>query len=126
MSKLRFARISVEQAVYAINTKIIPAMLYPLQVAQVPRSLLKQWDLEHRKIVRRVGALPKAIPTPIFHLPDKSGSGGIGLTSMEDTVDTRRIQMQVQALNDSRIGTLEEEKTQTQARITRAGLRNKE
>ena len=69
IANLKYATITPHQALYSINNKIIPAILYPLQVASVPKSMLAGWDKKHRAILRRVAALPKSVPTQIFHLP---------------------------------------------------------
>ena len=82
ISKLRYVNISIEQAVYAINAKIVPAMAYALQVATVPDSLIRKWDKAHCNIVRRVGKLSaaSAIQDHFFHLP--KAEGGLGLSSL--------------------------------------------
>ena len=41
---VRHAAINEWEAVYLINAKIIPTIRYPLQVAVMPRSVLKAWD----------------------------------------------------------------------------------
>ena len=45
---LKHATITVREATYCINNKIIPSIAYPLQVAAVPRSVLERWDKTHR------------------------------------------------------------------------------
>ena len=100
IANLKFARISVEQAVYAINTKIIPAMEYPLQVAAVPRSMLKKWDRAHRKVLRRVGALPTDLPVEMYHASREGEMAGLGLISLEDRVDSVRVLTELRATED--------------------------
>jgi len=82
ISKLRYVNISIEQAVYAINAKIAPAMTCALQVARVPDSLIRKWDKAHCNIIRRVGKLnaASAIQDHFFHLP--KAEGGLGLSSI--------------------------------------------
>jgi len=102
-SKLKFTSISVEQAVYAINTKIVPAIAYSLQVANIPDSILKKWDKEHCNIVRRAGKLNAAcaIQDELFHLPKTEG--GLGLISLRLQREATLISAQYHALNDSSI-----------------------
>ena len=56
--RVREAKVPVEVAVYAVNTKIIPMLAYPLQVAIVKDTIMKQWDRQLREAVRAAGHLP--------------------------------------------------------------------
>ena len=105
LANLKFARISVEQAVYAINTKVIPAMAYPLQVAAISRTTLRKWDAAHRKVLRRVGALPTDLPVEMYHASREGILGGLGLISIEDKVDAMRVTAHMQAKGDHLEGT---------------------
>ena len=42
--KLMTASMTMEQAIYCVNTAAVPAMTYPLQVTNVPRGTLRKWD----------------------------------------------------------------------------------
>lgn len=98
IAHLRHATISEHQAIYAINCKIMPAMTYALQVAVLPKGLLEKWDATHRSIVRQKGQISKTTPPALFHLP--KAEGGLGLASIEDAVNTLRIKMHCEAMND--------------------------
>ena len=47
MTDLRHAAIDEWEAVYLINAKIVHTIRYPLQVAVMPRSVLKACDDKH-------------------------------------------------------------------------------
>jgi hypothetical protein len=115
---LKHATITVREATYCINNKIIPSIAYPLQVAAVPRSVLERWDKTHRAILRRVGKLPMHMPPAVFHLPTELG--GLGLKSMIDVVTELRIKMELAAKNDCWITPEGGECTSTHAAVVRA------
>ena len=50
--------ITTQQAVYSVNSVVIPKLMYPQQVAIVPRGTLKRWDTELRGVVAKAGKLP--------------------------------------------------------------------
>ena len=107
-----------EQAVYCINATINAALKFPLQVANVPRSMLEEWDRRNRDIVRKAGYLPKATPPELIHLP--RNEGGLGLESLRKAVSRVQIGRYMKMLNT-------DNKSLT-ARIVRAGrsrIRNK-
>ena len=60
--RLREAKVPVEVAVHAVNTKIIPALAYPLQVAIVKDTVMHGWDRQLREAVRAAGHLPCHLP----------------------------------------------------------------
>jgi len=103
VSKLRFVNISIEQAVYAINAKIVPAMAYALQVATVPESLIRKWDKAHCGIIRRIGKLnaASAIQDHFFHLP--KSEGGLGLSSILLERNKSLIAMDFHANNEANL-----------------------
>ena len=117
MADLRHAAINEWEAVYLINVKIIPTIKYPLQVAVVPRSVLKAWDDTHVALIRRKGVIDMDMPKDIMFMPEEKG--GYGLTSMVDLVDRMRVEMYMQALNDYTIREDGDEILSTQAHITR-------
>ena len=97
------AKVSLQQAVYlAANTVVLPAVVYPLNVASVPHSLCSSWDASIRAAVRRAGPLPKTLPVDLFYLPVKDG--GIGLRSIADEVGRMRVIKHVHALHDVDLG----------------------
>ena len=46
--RLMSVAITTQQAVYSVNSVVIPKLMYPQQVAIVPRGTLKRWDTELR------------------------------------------------------------------------------
>ena len=90
----------VEVAVYAVNTKIIPTLAYPLQVAMaiVKDMVMQQWDRQLREAVWSVGHLPCHLPVQMYYLPVEEG--GLGMRSLEAEVKGARVKMDVQARND--------------------------
>ena len=72
-AKLMAAKVSFQQAVYLANTVVLPAVVYPLNVASAPHALCSSWDASIRAAVRRAGSLPKTLPVDLFYLPVKDG-----------------------------------------------------
>ena len=95
---MREAKVPVEVAVYAVNTKIIPTLAYPLQVAIVKDTIMQQWDKRLREAVRAAGHLPCHLPVHMYYLPVEEG--GLDMRSMEADVKGVRVKMDVQARND--------------------------
>ena len=60
----------------AINTVIIPTLLYAAQVAVLPRSMLDNWDRAHRRVAKKLGRLPVSMPDAIMHLSKQDGGSG--------------------------------------------------
>jgi hypothetical protein len=90
MADLKHAAINEWEAVYLINAKIIPTIRYPLQVAVMPRSVLKAWDDKHIALIRQKGVIAKDMPKDNMFMPEEKG--GYGLTSMVDLVDRMRVE----------------------------------
>ena len=94
---------TTEMAVYCINAVINAALKFPLQVAKVPVTLLREWDRKHINIVKKAAKLSKNFSPEIIFLP--KGKGGKGLQSIEREADIIRIQSQIRLLNsDSSAG----------------------
>ena len=89
-----------DQAIYCVNAVINAAMKYPLQVAHIPTSILRQWDSANRTVIRRAGALPKSIGD-LLHEPKEKG--GAGLQSLEMEVTRMRVADQIEWLNTDSI-----------------------
>ena len=111
VASLQHRKMPLEQIVYLINTKIIPAIAYPLQVAIIPAHLLTRWDTVHRKLVRSASGMPLALPRRVYHLP-VAEFGGLGLKSVEMLVHQTRIKLDMQARNET---------DQTKQKWTRCG-----
>ena len=76
-------------AVYCVNAVINAALKFPLQVAAVPREVLKMWDSKNRGVVKNAAFLPKNTCPELLHLPTKQG--GKGLQSLELEIDVLRV-----------------------------------
>ena len=87
---------TTEMAIYCINAVINAAMKFPLQVAAVPVTVLREWDSRNRGVVKSAGKLPKNTCPELMHLPKKEG--GKGLQSLEHEIDILRIQTQMRLL----------------------------
>jgi ribonuclease HI len=96
-------RPTTEMAVYCLNAVVNAALKFPLQVAAMPATLLREWDSKHRGIVKRAAFLPRSTSPELLHLPKREG--GKGLLSLEHEIDILRIQTQMRMLNeDSTVG----------------------
>ena len=96
--RVREAKVPVEVAVYAVNTKIITTLAYPLQVAIVKDTVMQQWERHLREAVRSAGHLPCHLPVEMYYLPVEER--GLGMRSLEAEVKGARVKMDVQARND--------------------------
>ena len=88
---------TAEMAIYCINAMINAALKFPLQVAAVPGTVLKEWDSKNRGIVKRAAYLQRSTCPELMHLPKREA--GRGLPSLEHETDTLRIQTQMRLLN---------------------------
>ena len=80
---------------YLINMKVIPSLLYPMQVAAVPDSILRGWDASHRRAMRRAAGLPIGLPVRLCHLPVERG--GLGIDSIETLVHINLVKNDITA-----------------------------
>ena len=87
---------TTEMAIYCINAVINAAMKFPLQVAAIPVTVLREWDSKNRGVVKSAGKLPRNTCPELMHLPKKEG--GKGLQSLEHEIDILRIQTQMRLL----------------------------
>jgi ribonuclease HI len=118
---LRMSKAPLGQIVEAINTKAIPQMLYPLQIATPTRETLKRWDAELRNVVcKAAGWAATGIPRAAFH--NKREDMGLGLNSIEDLAYQQRIKLDMLARNDSMLTKID--KDSEQAQITKAAWRS--
>ena len=102
-SRISNTKPTTEMVVYCINAVINAALKFPLQVAAVPRAILKGWDSKHRGLVKKAAYLPRNTSPELMHMPKKLG--GKGLQSLEHEIDILRVQTQMRLLNaDSKAG----------------------
>ena len=80
--RMNNSTINMEQAIYTVNTAIIPMVLYPLQVAVMPDNKLDEWDRKLRQAVAKAGKLQASLPVACYYL--KKEDGGIGLKSIKE------------------------------------------
>ena len=99
LKPLKAARISLKEAIYSINTLVIPKLKYTLQVASIPKTLLRRIDSSLRSVVRRAGNLPVWMPRHAYYLSQKDL--GLGLLSLEDAARLDAIKIDYQCLTDS-------------------------
>ena len=92
------ASVPLDMATYAINTKIIPKIIHPLQAAVIPTGALEAWDRKIRAALCKAGKLPSHLPLNMYYL-DKA-DGGIGLTSLQSKYEENRIKLDLQLKND--------------------------
>ena len=119
IGKLERTTLSLEMAVCAINTVIIPTLLYAAQVAVLPRSMLDNWDRAHRRVAKKLGRLPVSMPDAIMHLPKQDG--GVGLKSMVDEVAIAKVKLDLQARNDVCLSPKVRQGESLLAKVVRAG-----
>jgi len=117
--QLSEANPTLEQALYAINSKIIPSVMYGAQVAVIPKGECERWDANLRRLIRKAGGLPMSLPPDLFHLPREEG--GLGLRSCQDVMDETRTKLHYQAMNDEGAGT-----TSIHAKVVRAAWKRME
>ena len=100
-----------------INTKIIPTMAYPLQVAAIPPSTLTKWDAKIRAAFRKITNTAECTPTQVYYMEKEDL--GFGIRSLEDIGQSQAVRMLVTALNDVNNETKEVSELAT---IVRAGF----
>ena len=118
LGKVSRANISLPQAVVAVNMKIIPTLLYPLQVAITSVDTLKSWDAQIRLAIQKKGKIHRGLAKEFYYLQPEDG--GFGLRSIVDAVDEQRLRLDIQALNDENHNAGEGRGRSIQARIVSA------
>ena len=78
---------------------MIPKLKYTLQVASIPKTLIRRIDTSLRSVVRRAGNLPSWLPRHTYYLSPKDL--GLGLLSLEDAARLDAIKIDYQCLTDS-------------------------
>ena len=119
MRQMHRTRATTDMTRYAINCKVIPTMLYALQVAAMPEALIRQWDSRHRRVLAKAAKLPSSLPTTVYHLPTEDY--GLGLDRLADRMAIQHVKMDMEALNDEHLGKGE---ASTQAKVIRASWRH--
>ena len=115
LAKVRQAHRPLPITILAINTTVIPALAYPMQVAVMPQTALTAWDREIRAVVRSVGRVPAFLPEEQYYL--RKEDGGLGLRSLRQAVDIQRVKQDFQALNDEDYSA--QDGVSTQAQVVR-------
>ena len=67
-SKISNTKPTTEMAIYCINAVINAALKFPLQVAAIPRTVIKGWDSKHRGLVKKAGYLPRNTSPELLHI----------------------------------------------------------
>ena len=95
--RINRTRPTAEMAIYCLNAVVNAALEFPLQVAAIPVTVLREWDSKNRGIVKKAAFLPRNTCPELLHLPKREG--GKGLQSLEHEIDILRIQTQMRLLN---------------------------
>ena len=66
-------RPTAEMAIYCLNAVVNAALKFPLQVAAIPVTVLREWDSKNRGIVKKAAFLPKNTCPELLHLPKREG-----------------------------------------------------
>ena len=94
---------TTEMTIYYINAVINAALKFLLQVAAIPRTVIKGWDCKHRGLVKKAAYLLRNTSPGLLHMPKKLG--GKGLQSLEREIDIVSVQTQMRLINtDSKAG----------------------
>ena len=90
--------LSMAEAKYLINSKIMPAMLYPTQVAILPQSFLRKVDDRVRAVFSGVaGVSGNDVPTEYYYVDQEAG--GYGIDSYEKRYHSMAVTNWLQLLN---------------------------
>ena len=92
------AKLTAQQAVRMINGKVIPMMRYVMDVAVIPKQVLKRWDTQCREVIRDCGSYPLSMPTEVYHMPVEEN--GLGLVSLKQEYAQIKITSDLMARND--------------------------
>ena len=73
------------------------ALRFPLQVAVIPVTVLREWDSKNRRTVKKAAFLPRNTCPELLHLPKRED--GSGLHCLEHEIDILRTHAQMRLLN---------------------------
>ena len=68
-SRISNTKPTTEMAIYCINAVIHATLKFPLQVAAIPRTVIKGWDSKHRGLVNKTAYLPRNTSPELLHMP---------------------------------------------------------
>ena len=86
-----------ESTIYCLNAVANAAPKFPLQVAAILVTVLRERNSKNRGIVKKAAFLPRNTCPGLLHLPKREG--GRGLQSLEHEMDIPRIKTQMRLLN---------------------------
>jgi ribonuclease HI len=103
LSKIKTSTAALPMLIYAINTKIIPTIAYPLQVAAISVKTLEAWDQQIREALRIASGnhIVNSLHTEMYYRPVKDY--GLGLFSIKKVVFRRRIKATMNIVNDTNL-----------------------
>ena len=84
------------QKLDALNTFVLTKASYHLNAATVDRTWCQQVDARVRRLVKKAMKLPKRTTSSFLYTAKRHG--GLGLTSMEDTLDVTKVNRMVRCL----------------------------
>ena len=93
--------LSMGEVRYLLNSKVMPALLYPTQVAIFPTTFLRAVDTEIRGVFNGVAGV-SGCDVPIEYYYVDVSAGGYGLTSFEKQYHASTVGNWVQYMNKSR------------------------
>ena len=88
------------QKINALNTFVLTKATYQFDTAVIDQTWATKVDAKLKKAVKKALCLPNRTTSPFFYT--EKSSGGLGLTSLEDTLHTTRISrlLSCKCLND--------------------------
>ena len=87
------------QKIDAMNTFVITKASYHFDTAIIDQTWATKVDAQLRKMIKKALHLPNRTTTPFFYTA--KSSGGLGLTSMEDTLHTTRVSRLLSCLSST-------------------------
>ena len=87
------------QKIDALNTFVVTKASYQFDTAILDQTWATKVDAQLRKMVKKALHLPNRTTSPFFYTA--KSSGGLGLTSLEDTLHTTRVSRLLSCLSST-------------------------
>ena len=81
LDRIQDSPLKPQHKLFLLRHQVIPAQFYWMVLADLSLNVLRQCDVEVRRMVRKVCHIPHDVPTAMFHADVKDG--GLGLPSFE-------------------------------------------
>ena len=82
--RINRTRPTAEMAIYYLNAVVNAALKFPLQVAAISVTVLREWNSKNRGIVKKAAFLPRNTCPELLHLPKEEGDKGITILGTRD------------------------------------------